>query len=127
MQPALNGRNVPYAEIKAGRTIVRLPAMLAYGCGIGIGGRHGGGFEACVSDRICGAGGGRERALTVETRRAACDGIGVIRAGLRAGAATGGAGCVDRRRSMRLSGFSACSLAISRVNRSWLAASCSTV
>jgi hypothetical protein len=47
--------------------------MLAYGCGIGIGGRNGGGFEGCVSDGICGAGGRREKALTVETRRAACD------------------------------------------------------
>lgn len=110
--------------------------MLAHGCGTGIGGR--GGFEGCVSDRICGAGcGGGERGLTVESRRAACGGIGVIAVGLRVGAATGGAGCADTRRSMRLSGlsagglsawnFSVCSLAISRVNCSWLEAGCSTV
>ena len=110
--------------------------MLAYNCGTGIGGRDGGAFEGRVSDGICGAGGGGERALTVETRRAACGGIGVFGAGLRAGAATGVAGCADTRRSMRLSvfaagglsawGFSACSLAISRVICSWPAASCAT-
>src|SRR6516165_733196 len=108
--------------------------MLAYGCGTGIGGRNGGGFEGCGSDGICGAGrGGRERAVTVETLRAACGGIGVIGAGLRAGAATVGASCADTRRSMCLSGcsafglsawgFSARSLAVLRVNCSWLAAS----
>jgi hypothetical protein len=107
--------------------------MLAYGCGTGIGGRNGGRFAGCVFDGICGADcGGRERTVTVETRFAACGGIGVIGAGLRAGGVTVGAGSADTRPSTRFSGcldcgfsawgFAASTPAILRVNGSWPAA-----
>src|SRR5215471_13689715 len=125
---------------------VLLRTTLAQGCGTGSGGRSGGGSEGRGSDGICSVDcGGGESGLSVETLGVACDGTGVIAAGLRAGAATGGAEGAGTRRGVRLSGFSAdgfsawgfsvCglagsrvirSLAISRVNCSWSAASCST-